>query len=548
MKNKKLLLYGILALLAMLIAAFIFIGNYTDRLIDPYVRSLLDVTRPMGHKVDYGKIRVNLFQRSIILKNIKMAPDTSLPEGRTRYEIEVSEIRLTDFRIWDMLFKKSLIIQDFKIENPDVRVILPAKALDVINEVRERQEPEPELKKQLLTQIFLDRIVLTGGNFSLYRNDFLMAGSNQINFLAQSIHLVKNSLEEPIGYTYGEVDLSLSNIDIYSESGLYDMRLGFFEASKKDSSVTMKEFAMIPKYSKSEFSTKLDFQDDRFDLEIGRIDIVRVGLKRWLAGGPLIVSKILIDSIDADIYRDKNVKFDLDRFPLFYNESFLKIPVPLILDSLIINHSRILYGELAATHPAAGSILLDDFYLQSYDLTTQAEVDSVDNVMHFRIQAQVMGEGNMNVDLVLPLEGNLRKFRCSGSVGAMQLGPLNDMLEPSINIKFNGGRVDRMTFDFTANDHSSSGWMEFLYSDLDVSLVKKEPEKQWSFVSLLANTVTVSNNPVEGKDVKIVAIGYERNKNKGIINYVWKTIQSGMVRTIIPTKKYQINRKKTKKR
>ena len=97
----------------------------------------------------------------------------------------------------------------------------------------------------------------------------------------------------------------------------------------------------------------------------------------------------------------------------------------------------------------------------------------------------------------------------------MKLSPLNDMLEPAINMKFNGGKVNRMTFSFAANDKTSKGWMEFLYQDLDVALMKKDPEKEWGFVSTLANTMTLSNNPAPGKDLKIVEIGYERDKNKG---------------------------------
>jgi hypothetical protein len=86
--------------------------------------------------------------------------------------------------------------------------------------------------------------------------------------------------------------------------------------------------------------------------------------------------------------------------------------------------------------------------------------------------------------------------------------------------------------------------MEFLYKDIDVSLVKKKPEKEWGFVSALANWVAVSNNPsAPEKDPKVVEIGFERDKNKGLINYVWKTIQSGMVRTILPTGKYTIKQK-----
>jgi hypothetical protein len=304
---------------------------------------------------------------------------------------------------------------------------------------------------------------------------------------------------------------------------------------------------MIPKYDKKEFSRKLEFQNDRFDMKIGQLKIGHVGIKKFIAGGPLEISSIIIDSLDADIYRDKNVPFNSNRFPLFYNESFLKVPIPLYIDTVAITNSKIHYGELVAGHPIAGSILLDNFRLQSYNLTNQTDKDAIDNTMHFYVQAMVMGEGAMNVELILPLEGDLHKFECSGSVGAMRLKPLNDMLAPSINMKFNDGKVTQMKFFFTANDNNSKGWMEFLYKDIDVVLMKKDPDKNWGVVSLLANWAATSNNPAPGKDVKIVEIGFERNKNKGLINYVWKTIQSGMVRTILPIKKYQINRKNDKK-
>ncbi len=547
MKRKKIFLYGGLALLAIIIAVFIFLGRYTDRVIDPYVRSLLEVTKPMGHKIEYKKIRVNLLNSSVIIEDAKLYPGDSLKEDRVRMEINVSAIRLTDFKLWKILFQKKLIIQDIVIADPDVRIILPLKTEDAINEVKERQAPKP--KKQLLTEIFLDRIIISGGFFKLFRSDTLLASSDDINFIAQSINLKKNNLEEPVGYTFGDISLSLRNIDIYAETGLYDMKLGLFEASKKDSLIVFEGFKMIPKYDKKEFSAKLDFQGDRMDVSIGRIEIASVGLKRWLDGETLMISKVKIDSLDADIYRDKNVPANPNRFPLFYNESFLKLNIPLCLDTLAITNSKVFYNELGAGHPVAGSILLDDFNLQSYNLTNLVDEDTIDNFMHLYAQAKIMSEGKMNIELILPLEGNLREIKCSGSVGAMQLSPLNDILEPSINIKFNGGMVDRMTFDFTANDNTSKGWMEFLYSDLDVALVKKQSEKDknWGFVSLLANAVAVSNNPVKEKEVKIVEIGTERDKNKGLIGYIWKTIQSGMVRTIIPSNKYQINGKKENK-
>jgi hypothetical protein len=107
-------------------------------------------------------------------------------------------------------------------------------------------------------------------------------------------------------------------------------------------------------------------------------------------------------------------------------------------------------------------------------------------------------------------------------------------------MKIANGKLDRITFAFTGNDNKSQGWMEFLYHDLNVELLRKNPEKQWGFASLLANSMALSNNPAPGKGLKTVEIAYERDKNKGLINYIWKTIQSGMVRTIVPSNKHTI--------
>jgi hypothetical protein len=128
----------------------------------------------------------------------------------------------------------------------------------------------------------------------------------------------------------------------------------------------------------------------------------------------------------------------------------------------------------------------------------------------------------------------------------MNLAPLNDLLETAINIKFNAGLVDRINFNFTATDQVSNGWMEFLYSGLDAVILKKNHDPQWGFISGLANTLILSNNPPDGKAPKIVSIGYERDKNKGIINYIWKTVQSGLLHTVLPTSKFQINKKEAK--
>lgn len=545
---KKILIWAFGVLLILAGALFFFSARYADRVVDPYVRSLLEQNKPMHHRVDYKKIRLNLITRSIHIRDVRMVPDSGYAKDENIWlDISVGLIKLNDFRLWEMLFHKNLVIGDFVILNPEVDVHLPlevtTKTVEEVTEDTVRKE-----KSQLLKNISLDRMLITGGSFRLIRNDVILASTNEVSFLARQINLVKNSKEDPIGYTYGDVKFALSDVKLYSETGLYNISLDKFTINKQDSSVVIQGFHMKPKYDKTEFSTKLKTQNDRFDIDIREIAINRIGYRRILEGQPLHLGSVILDSVSADIYRDKNVAFDFNKFPSFYNESFLKVSLPLVIDTFTVTNSLVQYGELAQGRTQAGLIRLEDFSAFAYDLKSKPADDSIDDVMKLTVRARVMGEGPLNAELVMPLEGDLHNIRCSGSVGAMKLSPLNDMLEPSINMKFNGGSVSRMTFDFTANDNSSSGWMEFLYKDIDVSLMKKDPGKEWGFLSFLANTVTLSNNPQPGKDPKIVAIGYERDKNKGIINYIWKTIQSGMIRTIIPVSKYQIDTKQKEKK
>ena len=141
---KKWLIYSLLALAAIIIALFILLAVYTDRVVDPYVRSLLEHTRPMNHRIEYKRIRVNLWKSSIVLKDVRMYPDSSLTENDLRFEIKVKDIRLTGFRIREMLFHKKLIIDDFLVSKPEVLVMLPLDQKEVIEDVKKDETPKKE--------------------------------------------------------------------------------------------------------------------------------------------------------------------------------------------------------------------------------------------------------------------------------------------------------------------------------------------------------------------------------------------------------------------
>lgn len=533
------------ALLVLIIVAILFLtARYAGRVIEPFVRSFLEENKPLNHQVSFGRLKVNLIKSTINIRDLRVYPDSSLVKSENVWwKFDVSTVKLTDFSLWDFLFKKKLAIGDFLFLNPEVEIHFPILQPDKVREVSSVLSPK-KIKPAAFKSFSLQKIMISTGTLKIFKDTVLLANSPDISFLAQQITLEKTTDDKQFVLKYGDVRLYISDINLNPESSLYEVKLGKFALNRSDSTIILERLKVTPLYDKVEFSKKLAHQDDRIDLNIHRFTISHVGFERWLNGQPLEISKALIDSLYADIYRDRNVAMDPTRFPPYYNELFLKMNFPILVDTLSVVNSTILYGELAEGDQKAGEITLRDFSLNTYGLSDQVADIPQPHDMRIFLNAKVMGEGTMKVELALPLTGNLHDFSCTGSIGAMKLSPLNDMMGPSMNMNFKDGKVTRMTFDFTANDNNSNGWMEFLYKGLDVSLLSNDQTRIKKFLSKLFNTMTLTDNPAPGKDLVTVEIGYERDKNKGIINYMWKTLQSGMTRTILQQKKYEISRKK----
>ena len=544
MTIRKKLLWASGLLVLIFVTILFLTARYAGRVIEPFVRSFLEENKPLNHQVKFGRLEVNLIKSIIDIRDLRVYPDSSLVKSENVWwDFTVPTVKLTDFSLWDFLFNKKLSIGDFLFLNPKVEIHFPILKPDKVREVTAVLSPK-KIKPAAFKSFSLEKILISKGTLKIFRDTVLLANSPDISFIAQQLSLEKSAGDKQFILKYGDVRLNISDINLNPESSLYEIKLGKFTLNRSDSTIILERLKVTPLYDKVEFSKKLSHQDDRIDLNINRITIIHLGFERWLNGQPLEISKAMIDSLDADIYRDRNVAMDPKRFPLYYNELFLKINFPMLIDTLSVVNSTILYGELAEGDPKAGEITLNDFNLSTYGLSDQVPDIPPPDEMRIFLNAKVMGEGTLKVELALPLKGNLHDFKCTGSVGATKLSPLNHMMGPSMNMNFKDGKVTRMTFDFTANDKNSKGWMEFLYKGLDVSLLSKDQTRKKGFLSKLFNSLMLTDNPAPGKDLITVEIGYERDKNKGIINYMWKTLQSGMTRTIMQQKKYEINRKK----
>ena len=96
------------------------------------------------------------------------------------------------------------------------------------------------------------------------------------------------------------------------------------------------------------------------------------------------------------------------------------------------------------------------------------------------------------------------------------------------------GEIERLSFQGSANNYNSTGTMTMLYKDLEADVFKRKNTDKNEFLSWSVNNLLHKSNPGNNGEVREATMKFERVIYKGFGNFLWKTLQNGIVNTIAP--------------
>jgi hypothetical protein len=116
-----------------------------------------------------------------------------------------------------------------------------------------------------------------------------------------------------------------------------------------------------------------------------------------------------------------------------------------------------------------------------------------------------------------------------GSLLPMTLTPLNHMLEKSEPMSIDAGTLNKFEFELSLNSTRSEGLFYMGYDNLNVVVLeyKSNKRKKSGFASFWANKMVLNTQNPKGNTLEPVSISYDRDIQRSIINYWWKSIYSG---------------------
>ncbi|MDM9631159.1 hypothetical protein [Robiginitalea aurantiaca] len=554
MKKKYKILFGIF----LLVIALVFllgkgmINPILENSLDAYLKDKLEVRwATPTYRFSYDQLDIDILSERITFRDFRMTPLEEYREvfysdtlaGKALREIKADEITVKGVGLMNFLWDKNIQIDEIDINKVSFDLVVAPKSKKKVKKDTVPKGPAIEgIRLPGINKLSLGRFDL--GSFILHQihkdtKDTLLTFNSSGGALS-GMSLIKpegddDSFFEP---NLKELVLQLDQQVLDLKKELYQTSIAELEYSYASENLEIKGITFQPREDRDAFRKKARYSYEIYDATVKRLFLEDFDLEGYLNEGIVFVKKMELDSLNLEIYRDKAKPYDTSRKVLFLNQKMVALNFPLRVGSIEIKDSYLKYTEQSEGDNAPLVVDFSDLNLQLTNLTSITEGLEDSEAITMDLQAKLDKSIPIGVKIELPYHG--RTFHVSGyTEGASNFSSLNNTVLPATGLKFTSGRLDGLRFDITGTPRTLTGELTLLYHGLEVELAKPDDTKRKT-LSWAANTLLKSENPNKNGRIKVGEIEFERIPYKGLGNYVWKGVASGLVNSVSPVGKHKV--------
>jgi len=498
------------------------------------------------YRAEIGSLYLNVLAGNLTLKDLELIPDTalyrkgsdSLTFSPLMLRLKVGQFRVVSFNIWDAIRNRKIDISAIRIKSPEITLFRMKPSRQAREDKPAHRIMSIPLPKGLIS-ICIREIEFDRGKLDFYD----LSGDSVIhqsvpscsvmirNILVDSSHQGKKRL-----FNADDISITVNDIEMKTKNGLNKILLGEIGLSTGSNLLYVKGFHLAPLFSRHDYTRKLGFQTDRMDIYVGRIDVNRLNFRELILGGKFMAGLVAIDSLLLDNYRDKRVPRRPGFKPAMPQDGIRKLKAYLKIDTVLLKNGKASYAEQVNQEP--GTIYFDKMEGMLTGLTNDSSLLNAGLVSVLKGTAWLMGKGRLDATVRFRFGDKRNSFSFSANLGSIDLREINPMLTKLLPAEVISGKVNRLEMPMvTANDDVATGKLLFYYHDLSIA-VTSEKKSTWTsikkgVVNFVANDLIVNDaNPTKSGKMKTGMIYFRRDKEKGIINFVWKSALSGLKSTM----------------
>lgn len=478
-----------------------------------------------GYDITIDKVRWMLIPSRLTLTGISVASNANA-ENKRYLKGEIASVRFKGIKNMKALFRREYEIKEIVVSNSTIEGRIPFHKKEKI--------PLTSNINVQIDQIIFDQVNLSLRDSSTAQTLIIKEG--MLRLKALDIHK-----KDTLGILH-QFDLKVNLLVSNSSDSLYTYQASGIVYSDSLKRLSVDSLTVNPNYKRYDFTARHAVETDRFAVKLSDLSLSHFLGNDFYNSGNLVSSCLSVGHMDMEAFRDKRKPDSKDKKPVFQQYIYSYAGM-LKIDSVIFNDGKITYIEHAEKANEPGRIHLTAFKAKIYNITNDTTYKTKDTSLTIIAEAMLMGKSKVNVRIKARLFDPVNTFSMRGSLAAMEVKDLTPMLEKNAFIYSNTAKIQKLNFNFTANDQKATGEMIMLYDglnlDVEANHKKDKTTLKEQIISLIANKSTWDSNPLPKEEARVGTIDYERDPTKFVFNYCIKSIESGVKSTIIkhPKKK-----------
>jgi hypothetical protein len=540
------ILLTICILVLLVLGAAWYIGQRWNRQIQWQLRAYVQDMSDSLYTLRYADLSLNPITGSLTLDKVSLVRDPEVYKRlqqqqkapRLIYSFTADRVSLSYFKTWRYFMKKELSASALVLDNPVIVLEQNMMNKDTSAPRNAYQNISSKIKSLYLGTLQLDH---TNLKYTLVKQDsgLVMTHLEDMRIHVKDFLIDSMALQDPSRFLYARnYEFGLKEYRYRTPDSLYWMHVKDVRYSAEEQTLRIGQFAVEPRYNRTQFDIKAKTQRDRFDVTLNDIELAQLRPRMLLEQQVIWANKLTINSGNLDIYHNRKLPdgpgSKLGQFP---NQMFKRLAIPIYIDTMIGKKTDLLYTEINPKSNEAGKLSIKHIHGVFRNVTNIDSMIAKKAHITADLNAILMNSGKLKAHFDFSMRDSSGTFGLSGQVKSMDGKDLNPVLKPLAMVEVKSCQIDELTFSMTGNERRASGQIKFLYSDLKVNILKKEDGthefKKKGLVSFFANMLIIKDNNPAGGETRLAHARYERDPKKSFFNLVWKTLFTGIKETAL---------------
>lgn len=522
MKN-KVLLRIIIGIAGFILTTMLVMKVFVKPWIGKKIQASLNETSG-DYIIKIEKVHVSIFRSGIELEHITFH-SKPINEAQSGLTGEIESVKFKRIHLIKAIFRKDIHIREVNIFNSRIT-----------GKVAFQKKAGPAKVSSLnirIENLFFEKLFVDLKDTATAQTYFVKDGVLKVF----DINILKKDTISP--KIFGQLDFVAPEFKTVTSDSLYTILVEGLNYSEGTNTLTADNFVVHPNYDEYEFTARNQFQTNRIKADFKGIIFRDFSVANYVQSGSIVSSYIEIGEMEMQVFKDKRREFRHTEKSSF-QDMITNYPASLSIDSIAVLSGNIVYTEHGEKAIEKGSISFNEVNSRIYKITNDTIYKTEKAYFELHANALLMGKGILSISLKARIFDKQNTFAINGTLSGMEASELNPILEKSASISITSGKINTMNFGFSANNTKATGNMKLLYEELKFDIMNRQTGKTTTFKeqlkSLIANIIVIESNPMPGEEARPGIIEYDRDPERYIFGYFFRSLLSGIKTTVTKTK------------